>query len=91
MGSPLRAIVFVLIGLAAAWGLAEDIRSGTSSDGTWTFSSAGNPIGYASFLIMKLGFVAFGVAELLYCLNFISDPFVAIMSFIRGVGYRRTG
>ena len=88
MGPQIRAYVFIAIGLAAAWGLVEDLRRGRSSDGVWTFNVAGNPIGYVAFLIVKLAFVAFGVAELLYCLNMGDDPFTTVTNLVRGVGYQ---
>jgi hypothetical protein len=87
-GPHIRAIVFIFIGAAAAFGLLWDLKGGVASDGMWQFSAVRNPAGYFAVLLMKVGFVAFAVAELLFSLSLIGDPWVTVMGFAHGLGYR---
>ena len=84
----LRAVIFILLGGAAGFGFFLGLKNGVAgTNGIWDFGVATNPPGYVTAMAMKLGFVAFGFAELLYLAGLIGDPWNTVAGFMQNVGY----
>jgi hypothetical protein len=72
------AAVFLILGLAAIWGIRKNITTGTASSRGWTCTIDDNPIGFCLIVAMKGAMVGFAIAEILYGLGLIGDPIAQI-------------
>jgi hypothetical protein len=68
------AIIFGILGAAAAYGLWRGHKTGVAGDGLYSFDQDENPIGYAAVMAGKLFVLGFGIAEILHALNLCGDP-----------------
>jgi hypothetical protein len=78
MPPPINAAVFLILGLAAIWGIGKNITTGTASSRGWTCTIDDNPIGFCLIVSMKGAMVGFAIAEILFALGLIGDPLAGI-------------
>ena len=78
MPPAVNAAVFLMLGLAAIWGIRKNVMTGTASSRGWTCTIDDNPIGFCLIVSMKGAVVGFAIAEILYGLGLIGDPIVWI-------------
>ena len=79
MPSVVMTLVFGFLGLMAAWGIYNALKTGTTSSmGGWSFRRDDDPVGFSLMIFVKACFVVFGLAEILFALGLAGDPFKAI-------------
>jgi hypothetical protein len=78
MPPAVNAAVFLILGLAAIWGIGKNITTGTASSRGWTCTIDDNPIGFCLIVSMKGALVGFAIAEILFALGLIGDPIARI-------------
>jgi hypothetical protein len=69
---------FLILGLAAIWGIGKNITTGTASSRGWTCTIDDNPIGFCLIVSMKGAMVGFAIAEILFALGLMGDPLARI-------------
>jgi hypothetical protein len=74
MPPAVNAAVFLVLGLAAIWGIGRNIRTGTASNRGWTCTIDDNPVGFCLIVSMKGAIAGFAIAEILYGLGLTGDP-----------------
>ena len=62
------------MGLAALWGIQQNISSGTASSRGWTCTIDENPIGFCLIVCGKAFAVGFSIAEIPHALGWVGDP-----------------
>ena len=86
-------LVFGFLGLMAAWGIYNALKTGTTSSmGGWSFRRDDDPVGFSLMIFVKACFVVFGLAEILFALGLAGDPFKAIQDALPFLtGYQASG
>ena len=85
------ALVFGFLGVMAAWGICNALKTGAASSiSGWAFQLDKNPVGFSLIVAMKGCFVIFGIAEILYAFGLVGDPFKAIQDALPFLARQRS-